>query len=116
MSIKQHPSLEALTPPPVLPWGKVEPEGKTSDVVRFVLADRTVSLPASEFKRWELVAGDPERLTITTEKDTMALEGKALAEIRDALDKSRLVEVRVNGNRPTSRPGPVVRAITIEPA
>jgi hypothetical protein len=116
MSIKQDPSKEPLTPPAEPPWGKAEPEGKTANVVQFVLADRTVSFPVKAIKRWELVGGDPERLLITIEKELVSVEGKALGLLRDALNESRLQIVRINGARPSARPGPVVRRIAIESA
>ena len=114
MSIKQNPAKDPLGPVPEPPWGEVKPEGKTSDVVRFVLADRTVSFPVKELKRWELVGGDPECLQIKTEKAVITVEGKLLAAVRDALDEVRLVQLRVNGQRPSARPGPIVRRIAIE--
>ena len=116
MSIKQSAKNDPLMPPPVPPWGKIEPEGKTTEVVRFVLADRTVSFRLSEVKRWEHVAGNPETLVLKAGKEAVTIEGKELVTIREALDKARLVEVRINANRPSLQPGPVVRAITIEPA
>ena len=114
MSIKQNPAQEPLTPVPAPPWGEVKPEGKAAEVVRFVLADRTVSFPVKELKRWSLIGGDPECLEIKAEKATIVVEGKLLAAVRDALDEGRLAQVRVNGPRPSLRPGPVIRRIAIE--
>jgi hypothetical protein len=114
MSIKQGPDKDPLGPVPEPPWGEMKPEGQTTAVVEFVLADRTVSYPVKELKSWTLVAGDPERLEIQTDKAVIVIEGKLLATVRDALNESRLVKVRINGARPSLRPGPVVRAIAVE--
>ena len=93
------------------------PEGKRATVVRFALMNRWVSFPADQFKRWEHAVGEPELLTIKTEKEEIVIEGRELAEIRAALDLGRLCELRVNFPRPTgTRPGPQVRRITIETA
>jgi hypothetical protein len=59
--------------------------------------------------------GEPELLTIKTDRDEIVVEGRDLAEVRAALDLGRLCELRVNFPRPTgARPGPQVRRITIE--
>ena len=119
MSIKVSPSAPPLTPPPAPLWGKVTAEDKNASVVRFVLADRTVSFPIAELERWELIAGNPERLKIVAGKTVVTIEGSALAVIRDALDKVSVIEVRTTkrvlpfaaDGAPTS---PVVRAIAVE--
>lgn len=114
MSIKQAPDKDPLGPMPEPPWGEMKPEGQTTGAVRFVLADRTVSYPVKEIKSWTLIAGDPERLEIQADKAVIIVEGKLLSMLRDALDESRLVRVRINGARPSQRPGPLVRSIAIE--
>lgn len=119
MSIKVSPSSPPLTPPAPPAWGKVTAEDKIASVVRFVLADRTISIPVSEMERWELIAGSPERLKITADKTVVTIEGTALAEIRDALDKITVIEVRTTkrmvpfaaGGAPA---GPAVSAIAVE--
>lgn len=114
MSIKQGPDKDPLGPVPEPPWGEMKPEGQTTGAVQFILADRTVSYPVKGLKSWTLIAGDPERFEINTEKAVIVIEGKLLVTLRDALNESRLVKVRVNGARPSQRPGPVVRSIAIE--
>ena len=117
MSIEPHPGKKSLVPPPPPGWGELAPEGQTALVVRFALADRVVTFPADEFRRWEHAAGEPERLTIRTAQEEIVIEGRELAEIRAALDLGRLCEVRMNHPRSSGvRPGPQVRRITIEPA
>ena len=51
-----------MPPPPT--WGETTPDGEAARVVRFLLADRVVTFPFSELKRWEHVAGEPELLAI----------------------------------------------------
>ena len=117
MSIEIFPGTKPLTRPAPPNWGEISPEGKRATVVRFALVNRWVSFPADQFKRWEHAVGEPELLTITTEKEEIVIEGRELAEIRAALDLGRLCELRVNSPRPTgARPGPQVRRITIETA
>ena len=116
MSINQHPAKEPLAPPPPRLWGEVAPEKEKAVAVRFVLNDRVVSFLVSELKRWEHVPGNPETLLITAGRELITVEGQFLAEVRAALDESKLREVRANAQKLTSRAGPVVRRITIEPA
>ena len=116
MSIEQQPGKKAFVVPPPPTWGELEPEGRTANVVRFVLADRVVSFPVSELRRWEHVAGEPETLTISAGKESVLVEGRNLHVVRAALDLGCLGELRVNLERSNARPGPQVRRITIEPA
>jgi len=116
MSIEPHPGSKPLVPPPPPTWGEIAPVGKTALVVRFALADRVVTFPMDQFKRWEHTAGEPELLTITTDKEQIVMEGRELAEVRAALDLGRLSEVHINYPRAGARPGPRVQRITIEPA
>ena len=116
MSIQQQTGKKPLVPPPLPTWGETTPDGQTASVVRFVLADRVVTFPFSEFKRWEHVAGEPELLTIHAGDEVVTVEGAGLAVVRAALDLARLGELRPNYERSGVRPGPRVRQITIEPA
>ena len=116
MSIQQQPGKKPLVTPPPPTWGETKPEGQTARVVRFVFADRVVTFPFSELKRWEHVAGEPELLTINAGKEIITVEGAELAVVRAALDLARLAELRSNYERSGARPGPRVRQITIEPA
>lgn len=117
MSIESHPGQKPLVPPPPPSWGEIAPAGQTALVVRFALVDRVVTFPLDQFKRWEHAAGEPELLTISTEKEEIVIEGRELAEVRAALDLGRLCEVRINYPRSSSaRPGPRVLRIAIEPA
>ena len=94
MSIEIFPGTKPLTRPAPPNWGEISPGGKTATVVRFALVDRWVSFPADQFKRWEHAVGEPEMLTIKTEKEEIVIEGRELAEIRAALDLGRLCELR----------------------
>lgn len=116
MSIDHHPAKEPLSLPPPRPWGVVTSEKEAGGCVRFVLADRTVTFPYGELKRWEHVAGNPEILVISAGQEMVRVEGQQLAEIRGALDNSRIRELRECERRPVARTGPVVNRITIEPA
>lgn len=101
-------------PPPPSSWGEVIPEGQTVRVVRFCLVDRVVTFPATELKKWEHAVGELELLTIYAGKEQIVIEGMHLSTIRAALDLGRLCEVRQNHQRSQARPGPQVRAITLE--
>jgi hypothetical protein len=116
MSIQHHPDKEPLMPPPPLQWGELAADKKERGSVRFVLADRVVTFPLGQIKRWEHVAGNPETMVITAGKELVRVEGQQLTAIRIALDESCLRELRTNGSKPSSRDGPVVRRLTIEPA
>lgn len=116
MSIHQHPAREPLAPPPGPLWGEVAPENERAVAVRFVLADRVVSFPLGELRRWEHMAGNPERLVVAAGTETVTIEGHHLAAIRAALDSARLREIRATPQKPATRAAPVVRRITIEPA
>jgi hypothetical protein len=116
MSIEQQPGKNPLVSAPPPTWGDLVLEKRTAKVVRFVLEDRMVSYPIAELKRWELVAGEPERLTIVTGRESVVVEGKELHAVHAALDLARLEELRCNHERTQARPGPKVRRITIEPA
>lgn len=114
MSIQHQPGQKPLVPPPPPTWGEVAAEGAATSVVRFVLADRVVTFPLSELKRWEHVVGEPEVLSISVGRDQIVIEGAELGAIRSALDRKRLIEVRANHERSKARPGPRVRRIAIE--
>ncbi len=115
MSIEQQPGKKPLVPPPPPTWGELAPEGEAATVVRFMVADRVVCFRASELRRWEHVAGEPETLTINAGKELVVVEGRELHVVRAALDLTCLCELRVNNERSNGRPGPRVRRITIEP-
>jgi len=116
MSIKPHPGKPPLTAPSGPSWGDFVPEGETAEVVRFILAGRTVSFPFTQLKYWELVAGEPEFLTLHAEKQAIAIEGRNLNAIAAALDLRRVSEVRSNREFQSERTAPQVREITIGPA
>jgi len=114
MSIEHQPGQKPLVPSPPPTWGEVTSEDKPAPVLRFVLADRVVTFPIAELKRWEHLAGEPEVLSISVGKELIVVEGKELEAIRAALDLKRLAEIRVNYERTKARPGPRVRRIAIE--
>jgi hypothetical protein len=116
MSISQHPDREPLLPPPPIPWGDVVSDKRTKEVVRFVLADRVVSYPLHELKRWEHLAGNPEQLLISVGHEVIRVEGRQLIEVRLALDESRLLELRMSRSKLMSQSGTTVSRITIESA
>ena len=103
-------------PPPPPTWGELTPAGKAVTAVRFVTADRVVTYPYSEIKRWAHAVGEPEMLTINAGKDVITVEGRDLAVVCAALELARLCELRPTHERSNVRPGPRVRQITVEPA
>ncbi|OAM87137.1 hypothetical protein OH491_01165 [Termitidicoccus mucosus] len=114
MSIHQHPTKVPLAPPAPHVWGELASEHQTAGAVRFVLSDRVVSFPIGELKRWEHIAGNPERLVITAGQEIVTVEGQELSIVRSALDESRLIELRQHERKPATRNGPMVRRIMIE--
>ena len=115
MSIEVHPGDRPLLPPPPPTWGEIAADGKVATVLRLALPDRWVSFPVDQFKRWDHEVGEPELLTIRTEKDKIVVEGRDLAPVRVALDLGRLSELRANfPNKARPRPGPQVSRITVE--
>ncbi|MEZ5415455.1 MAG: hypothetical protein R3F03_14210 [Opitutaceae bacterium] len=97
-------------------WGDIASGKGLREAVRFVLADRVVSYPLNELRRWEHLAGNPEHLLISVGEEMVRVEGRQLIEVRLALDESRLLELRVSQSRPLVRGGTVISRITIEPA
>lgn len=116
MSIDAHPGKAPLAPPAPRAWGSLVADRQTSQVLRLVLTDRSVSFPIGELKRWEHIAGGQESLIILTSREIVTVEGQHLTEVRQALDDVRLCELRIPATKATTRTGPVVRRITIEPA
>lgn len=116
MSINSHPGKDPLAPPAPRAWGVVAAERQTASALRLVLADRSVSYPVNELKRWEHVAGNPETITILAGREVVTIEGRNLVEVRQALDDARLRELRSASAKATVRSGPQVNRITIEPA
>lgn len=114
MSLDTAPSHKPLVATPAPTWGEIAGNGEKAVVVRFILAGRVVTFPASELKRWEHVAGEPETLMIAAGRERIVIEGGELNAIRAALDLQRLAEVRTNYERTKGRPGPRVRRIAIE--
>lgn len=104
--------LSAAAPPT---WGELAGQGERALVVRFILEDRTVSIPVSQLRRWEHSLGEPEYLLILAGPSTVVIEGHDLSAIRFALDLGRLAEVRTNREH-SGRPGPRVRQLTLEAA
>lgn len=98
-------------------WGRLANEGRTAIVVRFVLLDRTVSLPYHTLVRWELSVGESETLAIQATGVLVTVRGRALAILRDGLDQARLEQVRAQGERAALRaaPGePWIQGIAVE--
>ena len=115
MSINQHPAKEPLMSPSSPLWGEVASAEQRVCSVRFLLPDRVVSFPLGELRRWEHVAGNPERFVIVAGREQVKIEGLNLKEVCEALDASKLCAVRVNRQRHGSKKNPVIHRITIEP-
>ncbi len=117
MSIEPHPTGKPLTPAVPPNWGELAPDGQAAVIIRFIVEQGTISIPAAQFKRWEHTLGLPETLTLVTGSERIIVEGKELAPVCAALDLGRLCELRVNyPSKSGSRPGPLVRRIAVEPA
>ena len=114
MTIHHHPNQEPLLAPPANSWGAVAPEGVVARVLRVVLGDSVVSFPVAELRRWEHVVGNPETLEIWAGSECVRIEGRRLTQIREALDNSKLIEVRQNTSSPVVRSGPSIRRISLE--
>jgi len=114
MSIKVHAAQVPLRPAGAEVWGEVGPEGAANPSIRFVLPDRTVCFPTAEIKRWERTRSAPERLLILTSRERITITGHDLTEIRLALDRYRLRELRVTSAKVDHRPGPQIQRIEFE--
>ncbi len=114
MGIHHHPNQEPLLAPPAHSWGEVTSDGVLARVLRVVLGDRVVSFPVAELRRWEHVAGNPETLQIWAGSEWVRIEGRKLTQIREALDSSKLIEVRQNSAAPAVRSGPLIRRISVD--
>lgn len=115
MSLDTHAGRLTATRRLTRTWGELTPEGEPAHVLRFVLTDRIVTILADDLHRWEHLQGEPEQLILSTGREQFTIEGMYLDDVRHALDLRRLTELRPNfaGG---SRPGPRIRAITIESA
>ncbi len=115
--LKQHPSAQSDLPSPASPWVVLAPEGEPATIVRFVVADRSVSFPYHGLTRWEFTPGNSDCLAIRFDDEIVTLQGHGLAALRDALDGGRLLAVQVRpGRAPVSATGgTVVTAITFAP-
>ena len=105
MALKGHPETEPSAPPPrVRSWGVLTEDEETAQVVRFVVADRSVSFPFHAFRRWEFNPGTTDNLTIRIEEEIVTVQGRGLAAVRDALDAGALLVLRVKPGRVPSAP------------
>lgn len=116
MSIETHPGRETVVRRATIrTWGELTPSGEEADVLRFVFADRIVTVRVEDIRRWEHLLGEREHLILSIGDEVFTIEGVCLMELRIALELRRLTEIRTNSDGP-QRPGPRIRAITIEPA
>jgi len=105
MALKGHPEAEPTAPMPrVRAWGVLTDDDETAQVVRFVVADRTVSFPFHAFKRWEFNPGTTDTLVIRVEEEIVTVQGRSLSVVRDALDAGALLVLRVKPGRAPSAP------------
>lgn len=114
MAITSHPGKSPLHAPAPATWGDLGSPDEPSRTVRFVLPGRVVSVPFTQFRSWELVAGEPETLTLTADRLTIVIEGRRLAPVGLALDLQLLSEVRPNREFQSDRAATHVREISIE--
>lgn len=106
MALKGHPEADLTAPlPRVRAWGVLTDDDETAQVVRFVVADRSVSFPFHAFKRWEFNPGTTDSLVIRVEDEIVTVQGRGLATVRDALDAGALLVLRVKpGRAPSASP------------
>ena len=95
-------------------WGEVGPEGDPNPTIRFVLSDRTVCFPTSEIKRWEHIRSTPERLILVSTLERITVTGRELTDVRCAMDRNRLRELRVAPAKAGIRIGPQIDRIEFE--
>ena len=115
MSIKRHEPASGAAAPKSEPCVVVS--GHPVPVVRFELAERTISYLTAEVKRWELLSGEQDKLLIKAGSDVVIVIGRDLAAAHDALDNVRLQVLReAPGRRAALADGPWIQAIKIEPA
>lgn len=95
-------------------WGEIRLEGISNPSIRFTLTDRTVCLPTAEIKRWEHIRSAPERLIVLTPRERITVTGHDLTDIRVALDRFRVRELRATPAKSDHRPGPQIHWIEIE--
>lgn len=116
MALKQL----AHKPPAPLPtaptWGVVAGEEEAPSVLRLECTDRTESLPYHTLTRWTFTIGVEDVLTVYAGSLVIAVRGRELAPIRDALDAGRLVSLRATESRYLAlKSGTVVTGIVISP-
>lgn len=114
MSIKVPATHAPLRPAGMEMWGEVAPEGDPNPTIRFVLSDRTVCFPTSEIKRWEHIRSTPEQLIIVIAQEWITVTGHDLTEVRWAIDRKRLRELRVAHPKAGLRIGPQIDRIEFE--
>jgi len=114
MSIKVHAAHAPLRPAGMEVWGEMGPEGAPNPTMRFVLPDRTICFPTGEIKRWEHIRSTPERLIIFIAQERITVTGHNLTEIRCAMDRNRLRELRVSSSKADLRTGPQIHRIEFE--
>lgn len=105
MALKGQFENEPVAPPSrTRSWGVLTANDETAQVVRFVVGDRSVSFPLHAFKRWELVSGATDTLTIRIDQEIVTVQGRGLAVVRDALDAGELLVLRAKPGRLPSAP------------
>ncbi|MBL9219071.1 MAG: hypothetical protein JNG82_11320 [Opitutaceae bacterium] len=99
MALK-HLAHKPPAPLPVAPgWGIVATDGESPGVLRLECHDRTESLPYHTLTRWTLKPGDEDVLTLHAGGLVVAVRGRELAPVRDALDAGRLVSLQATEGR-----------------
>jgi hypothetical protein len=80
------------------PWGRINPESASFDVVRFCQGagghQRTHSYPYRVISSWHWTAGETEELRIKASADLVTVRGRGLDRIVEALDRSTLEILR----------------------
>jgi len=90
------------------------PEGELNSTMRFVLPDRTICFPTGEIKRWEHIRSTPEQLIIVIAQERNTVTGHNLTDIRCAMDRNRVRELRVSSSKADLRTGPQIYRIEFE--
>lgn len=99
MALK-HLAHRPPAPLPVAPgWGIVATDDESPGVLRLECTDQTESLPYHTLTRWTLKPGAEDVLTLHAGRLVVAVRGRELAPVRDALDAGRLVSLRTTEAR-----------------
>lgn len=116
MSLKPQPDRPAIAVPAPPAWGILAEPGEAVSSIRFECVDGAYSYPYHALARWVLRAGKPEMLVIRAGADEVAVRGRELVPVRDALERGRLRVLSVASERYVgAKSGTAITHLSIEP-